>query len=361
MNTIDKIAEDENLSDSFIHQHAIKLFNFVKDNYEDHEYLGKLCYYLISNLDPTYMQENVYNLLPNYKKNLSRLENNNLRDDAILYSVKNMLNILKLCSGNLLYPNKDLELLIINELVFNDKDILGVGSYGKVYLIDGYAVKVADYQDLGMEFAFLVKETTALSILGRIKFIGINEKEKLYYIGMDYYPKKLVQNTILQIDNYEVAMNELAKELQLIHSFGIIHGDIKFDNIGIDKDGRFRIIDFGSCRFTLSPEGEFGFFGTMSYKDYLLLDNKEEIVGFETDIWSLGIIFYIMKTGHSPWEIFNDEKEQKNNIEKSWDSAMENVDDFIKGMLSLTKQNRWTLERIICVTEYNSYIKRLKT
>lgn len=50
MNIIDDIAKEDNLYESFIHLHAIKLFSFVKDNYDDHEYLAKLCYYLISNL-----------------------------------------------------------------------------------------------------------------------------------------------------------------------------------------------------------------------------------------------------------------------------------------------------------------------
>jgi hypothetical protein len=61
-----------------------------------------------------------------------------------------------------------------------------------------------------------------------------------------------------------------------------------------------------------------------------------------------------METGNSPWEVFDDDKEQKINIQKNWDSAMENVSDLVRGMLSLTKKDRWSLSRIICVTEYIS-------
>lgn len=262
-----------------------------------------------------------------------------------------MVDILKLCSGNLLYPNKDLKLLVNNNLIFDEKHIIGSGGFGSVYLIDEFAVKITDYENLDMGFAFLIKETTALSMLGRIRFIGMNDKH--YYVGMDYYPGQLTKNNILIVDDHALVMKELAKELLLIHSLGIIHCDIKFGNISIDKDGHFKLIDFGSCRFTSSLKSS-GFIGTPVYRDYLLLDSKDEIHSFEVDIWSLGIVFYVMETGRQPFEIINDEKDQKKHIEENWNSAMTNVSELVKGMLTLTKEDRWTLDRIICVTEYIS-------
>jgi len=355
MDIINNIAKEEDLYESFIHEHAIKLFEFIKYDYDDHDYIAKLCYYLISTLDPTYLEENVYNLLPNYNKNLSMSENNTLRNESILRVVNTTIDVLKLCSGNLINPSKDLDLIIKNDLIFNDKNIIGSGTYGKVYLIDGFAVKIASYEDLDMEFNFLIKETVALSMLGRIRFIGFNQNEKHYYLGMDYYPTPFVKNGILQTSNYGIAMREIAKELLLIHSFGIIHGDIKFENIAIDKDNNFKIIDFGSCMFTPLVESELGFFGTIAFKDYFLLDNKNETIGYQSDIWALGIIFYTMETGNPPWEISENDKEQKSLIEKNWENSMRDVSDLVRGMLSLSKEDRWSLERIICVTEYVTY------
>lgn len=349
MNAIDDLANEDNLVGSFIHQHAIQLFDFINVN---EEYIAKLCYYLASNLEPAYEGECAYSLMPEHDKTLTRAENTKIWKEAMFNTVKSIIDILKLCSGNLLHPNNDIELFVNNDIIFYDKDLIGTGSYGKVYLIDGYAVKIADHKNLGLEFALLIKETTVLSILGRIKFIGMNAD--YYYVGMDYYPEPLLKNNKLTYENYLLTMKELAKELLIIHSLGIIHCDIKLDNISIDKDGHYKIIDFGSSRFEPTSD-KYGFISTIAYQDYLLLDsNDDDIHGFEVDIWSLGIVFYIIETKNSPWTIAKDKKEQKLIIDENWDLAMKNASEVIRGMLSLTKEDRWTIDKIIRITEHNS-------
>lgn len=368
MDIIDEIANEEELLNSFIHKHAIKLFEFVKDNYKNREYvtnigyvqsvgkpnkfdfLAKLSYYLASCLDQSYLGENVYNLLPNYDKNLSRELNTKLLNDARFNVVKETIDILKLCSGNLLDPNNDFELQIRNNLVLNNE--IGNGSFGSVYLIDGYAVKSAKFHYLDMSFISLVKETTVLSMLGRIKFIGMNDTD--YYVGMEYYQTPFFENNKLNIDDNSIAMKGLMNELLLIHSLGIIHTDIKLDNVRINNEGHYKIIDFGSCRFQPYIYDMWTFHGTEAYKDYLLLNNKDELHDNECDIWSMGLIFYLMETKHFPWDIAETDQEQKRNIDNNWIIAMRYTNEMIKGMLSLTKEDRWSVSRIIRYLEYTS-------
>ena len=54
---------------------------------------------------------------------------------------------------------------------------------------------------------------------------------------------------------------------------------------------------------------------------------------------------------HSHWVIVNDKKLI---IEENWDSTIKNASEVIKGMLSLTKEDRWTIDKIIHITEHNS-------
>lgn len=237
--------------------------------------------------------------------------------------IKNTIDILFKCAGNLLVPSLN-GLTINNDISFSDKPVIGRGSFGTVYLVDGHAVKTVSFKELGLELANLLKETTALSMLGRLRFIGINHD--YYYIGMDYLSRDVEFNDIFDV------MEQLSEELYLIQSFGIIHCDIKLANIRGDSKGNYYIIDFGECRFTPAVNS-YTHIGTTPYRDVLLLEKAS--YSSEIDIWSLGIVFYILETGYGPWNY--------ETINEQWDDAMLEVGPLIRGMLSLDKNNRWTI------------------
>lgn len=163
-----------------------------------------------------------------------------------------------------------------------------------------------------------------------------------YYIGVDYYPKELMYGEPLKIKRSE---KELSNELLTIHSLGIIHCDILLGNIRMDSEGHCRLIDFGSCRFTPSSDRH-GFMSTTAYRDYLLLTEEDSICSFEVDIWSLGIIFYILETKHSPWNLPDKVKDYAKSIEEQWVSVTSEASLMVKGMLSLNRDQRWTIEQI---------------
>jgi hypothetical protein len=62
-------------------------------------------------------------------------------------AMKHTLEILLRCSGNLLNPQSEQLLLERNGLVFDNQVVIGEGSYGKVYLINGHAVKTVPYTE----------------------------------------------------------------------------------------------------------------------------------------------------------------------------------------------------------------------
>ncbi|CAG8600251.1 7988_t:CDS:2, partial [Scutellospora calospora] len=101
-----------------------------------------------------------------------------------------------------------------------------------------------------------------------------------------------------RFNEVEVAfvMREVLKGLECIHGLGIIHRDIKAQNILISNDGGVKIADFGSsslrCRAKLK-------LGTLYWMAPEVL--KDQIYDCKIDIWSLGILAIELFEGRPPW------------------------------------------------------------
>jgi serine/threonine protein kinase len=114
----------------------------------------------------------------------------------------------------------------------------------------------------------------------------------------------------LSFDDIIFIMQRLISQLELLHNHGIVHNDIKPDNIIIqiidDKITNVLFIDFGiSC---LKQECIRG--GTLEYMSpeyYLEKSSKfKKEDAKKADIWSLGIVFYEMLNGEYPYPFYGD-------------------------------------------------------
>jgi serine/threonine protein kinase len=123
---------------------------------------------------------------------------------------------------------------------------------------------------------------------------------------------------------------EIIEALKFLHGLGIVHGDIKEENILIkERDGRcFALVtDFGSCRLKNISydrnDGTIPYLPPEFFKPSLLLCQKFGIEessilrynNFQMDYWSLGVLMYFIMTGRYP---FIDEDGRPTRVPHEW-------------------------------------------
>ena len=127
-----------------------------------------------------------------------------------------------------------------------------------------------------------------------------------YYIVMEYLRGTDLKTGIRRhgaLDCKKVAQigSQIAQALSVAHKHGIIHRDIKPQNIMVQPDGNIKVMDFGIARAKNSHlTTDNSVLGTAHYVSPEQTQGKE--LGPTTDIYSLGIVMYESATGRVPFE-----------------------------------------------------------
>ena len=126
------------------------------------------------------------------------------------------------------------------------------------------------------------------------------------YLVMPYLSGGTIQDTIGKVwDWYDAAqiIIPIGQSIAYAHSNGIIHRDIKPANILLTETGESMLSDFGLMKMLKEEQSaDLTGSGMVGTPDYMA---PEQWVGEavpQTDIYALGIIFYVMITGHLPYE-----------------------------------------------------------
>lgn len=140
-----------------------------------------------------------------------------------------------------------------------------------------------------------------------IRIYDLSEAEGMKFITMEYVDGENLLTLIRQKkrftpDESVEIMQQVCRALEAAHIVGVIHRDLKPQNIMRDKTGRVVVMDFGLAR-TLEGDGmtqSGALVGTMEYM------SPEQALGKtldqRSDIFALGLIFYEMLTGQMPFK-----------------------------------------------------------
>lgn len=137
--------------------------------------------------------------------------------------------------------------------------------------------------------------------------------------------------------------------LRYMHSKGILHRDVKLDNILLDDTGKLKICDFGVSRFTKPGQLMTEQCGTPAYIAPEIL-RGQGYTGFAVDIWSAGVVLYAMIYGSVPFK-GNGIQEMHPYIiagdYKLGDEASDSAKDLMKKILNVDETRRLTIDEIL--------------
>ena len=201
------------------------------------------------------------------------------------------------------------------------QEIIGVGGMAVVYKaydnIDDriVAVKILKEEFLANEeFRRRFKnESKAIAVLSHpniVKVYDVSYGDKIQFIVMECVDGITLKEYIQQqgVINYKEAVffvTQILRALQHAHDKGIVHRDIKPQNIMLLENGAIKVTDFGIARFS-SSETRTMTDSTIGSVHYISPEQaRGDITDDKADIYSVGVMLYEMLTGKLPFESDN--------------------------------------------------------
>ena len=260
--------------------------------------------------------------------------------------------------------------------IYIEKRKIGEGAYGEVIEVQHKTSKVframkiinKNAMSLGNEEEdALINEINIVKSLDHPNIMKVYEffqkKDKLYIISEllsgGELLKKINDNNQLSEDVSAFLMKQIFSAVDFCHQKGIIHRDLKPENILIESKEEamkefftIKIIDFGTSGQLKKGELLNLNVGTPLYIAPEIINNKK--YDGKCDLWSCGVIMYMMLSGQPPFKGENDEeiyqaiKNGKYNFDdEKWDTISNDAKDLIKNLLIKDPDKRYSAEKAL--------------
>ncbi|KAF9764848.1 putative serine/threonine-protein kinase KIN1 like protein [Nosema granulosis] len=250
---------------------------------------------------------------------------------------------------------------------------LGSGSSSKVVLgintenNEKVAIKIVPRRFEDLEFSpgdktgkadIRIFRETIMSVLISHPYIA-RLKDFLYshshfFLIFEYIKGKQMYDLIVnegELDEREARryFRQLVSAIDYIHRNSIVHRDLKIENILVDEHGNVKLIDFGLSNFYDNKMLLNTFCGSLYFAAPELLMGHR-YCGPEIDIWSLGVVLYVLLNGCVPFDdkdVVNLQGKIKEADFEFKKHLSEEVKQLILGMLQPNPSSRFTLDHII--------------
>lgn len=244
--------------------------------------------------------------------------------------------------------------------------LLGTGSSSKVVLgvntinNEQVAIKIIkrkknhifDKSDYRIFREVLITTLINHPYIVRLKDFMFNDQN--YFLIFEYVAGKQLYDVIVN-DGYlneSIArryFRQILSAIDFIHRNSIVHRDLKIENILLDEFDNIKIIDFGLSNFYDNKSTLNTFCGSLYFAaPELLLGQRYS--GPEIDVWSLGVILFVLLNGTVPFDDKDVEKLQEKIQLGKFSFSMNfssSAKELILKMLHVDPKHRHTLEEIL--------------
>ncbi|KAF8641217.1 hypothetical protein AX17_000851 [Amanita inopinata Kibby_2008] len=207
-------------------------------------------------------------------------------------------------------------------------DLLGKGSYGSVHLGlnattgEVMAIKQVELKSSAVDRSTSQRQRDVIDALKSecdtlknldhphiVQYLGYEENPHFLSIFLEYVPGGTIKSCL---NNYGRFREDVTKSftsqilsgLDYLHSNGVIHRDLKADNILLEPSGICKISDFGISKKVQNIQNIRAFTGmkgTIYWMAPEILDPKKAGYDVKVDIWSVGCVVLEMWSGKRPW------------------------------------------------------------
>ena len=241
---------------------------------------------------------------------------------------------------------------------------IGHGAFGKVnialHVLSGHIVAIKSFNKIKKTFPMnkILYEIKLLKKLRShkniIKYFEHFENEKHFFIVMENICGGNLLNAINKMSKFSESMaknifKQLIETIKYLHSIGIVHRDIKPDNILLDLDNTIKLCDFGVSKEVKEGQLLTDSCGTPAFvAPEILKDSPYN--PYMTDIWSSGVVLYAMITGFFPFRGVNETELHKNILSGAFPKLKDvsnELKDLLNKILEVNPNKRITIDNIL--------------